>query len=202
MKQKEIWQAIDLLAKNNGVSVSALAKKAGLDPTSFNKSKRISPLGKPRWPSMESLLKLIESVNISFQDLLNLATNKNISFSQIKIIELSELKKNEKTESIIQNTNKKLSIAHEKGETFAIIINEDGFSPIYKKEKSIIVIKAKKTSKGDRILIKTRDKNIYIGDLVKISALKYEIITIPSWEIKQIGFEHIEFIGKVLWASQ
>ena len=50
-----IWTAIDRLAQAFGYSTSGLAKKAGLDPTTFNKSKRIGPDGKPRWPSTESL---------------------------------------------------------------------------------------------------------------------------------------------------
>lgn len=55
----EIWQAIDNLAAHHGYSPSGLAKRAGLDPTTFNRSKRISPEGKPRWPSTESLSKIL-----------------------------------------------------------------------------------------------------------------------------------------------
>lgn len=54
----QIWQGLDRLAAAKGYSPSGLAKKSGLDPTSFNKSKRISPDGKPRWPSTESLAKV------------------------------------------------------------------------------------------------------------------------------------------------
>jgi len=55
----EIWQAIDRLAQRHGYSASGLARQAGLDPTTFNKSKRISADGKPRWPSTESLSKIL-----------------------------------------------------------------------------------------------------------------------------------------------
>ena len=44
----QIWQGLDRLAEVKGYSPSGLAKKAGLDPTSFNKSKRTSPEGKPK----------------------------------------------------------------------------------------------------------------------------------------------------------
>ena len=56
---EQVWRAIDALAETNGYSPSGLAKKAGLDPTAFNKSKRHSPDGKPRWPSMESISKIL-----------------------------------------------------------------------------------------------------------------------------------------------
>lgn len=55
----QIWRGIDRLAASHGYSPSGLAKLAGLDPTSFNKSKRHSPEGKPRWPSTESLSKVL-----------------------------------------------------------------------------------------------------------------------------------------------
>ena len=53
----QIWNALDRLAARAGLSASGLAKKAGLDPTTFNKSKRITPDGHARWPSTESVAK-------------------------------------------------------------------------------------------------------------------------------------------------
>ncbi len=64
----QIWSGLDKLAKSNGYSPSGLAKLAGLDPTSFNKSKRISPDGKPRWPSTESLAKVLSVTNSTMSD--------------------------------------------------------------------------------------------------------------------------------------
>ena len=59
MQYEQIWDAIDKLAKQNGLSLSGLAKKSGLDPTIFNKSKRLRHDGKKRWPSLESLNKIL-----------------------------------------------------------------------------------------------------------------------------------------------
>lgn len=59
----DIWRAIDRLAQDSGYSPSGLAKKAGLDPTTFNKSKRVSADGKPRWPSTESIAKILAVTN-------------------------------------------------------------------------------------------------------------------------------------------
>ncbi len=56
----DIWSAIDLLAKNAQLTPSGLARRAGLDPTTFNKSKRYAADGRPRWPSTESLAKILE----------------------------------------------------------------------------------------------------------------------------------------------
>lgn len=69
---KQIWRGIDRLAASNGYSPSGLAKRAGLDPTSFNKSKRISPDGKPRWPSTESIAKILNVTGATMSDFLSL----------------------------------------------------------------------------------------------------------------------------------
>ena len=68
----QIWQGIDRLAAAHGYSASGLAKRSGLDPTSFNKSKRISPDGKPRWPSTESLAKVLAVTEATMSDFIAL----------------------------------------------------------------------------------------------------------------------------------
>jgi phage repressor protein C with HTH and peptisase S24 domain len=65
---ENIWEAIDRLAATQGHSTSGLAKLAGLDPTSFNKSKRQSAEGKPRWPSTESLAKILTVTNLQITE--------------------------------------------------------------------------------------------------------------------------------------
>ena len=85
LTHEKIWLAIDRLAKMFGYSPSGLAKQAGLDPTSFNKSKRHSPDGKPRWPSTESIAKILSVTDATMNEFISLiddgATNmpENIS---------------------------------------------------------------------------------------------------------------------------
>src|SRR5450631_1347172 len=59
----QIWTALDRLAERAGLSASGLAKKSGLDPTSFNKSKRVTADGRERWPSTESVAKTLAATN-------------------------------------------------------------------------------------------------------------------------------------------
>src|ERR1700677_22112 len=55
----QVWTALDRLAERAGLSASGLAKQSGLDPTTFNKSKRVTPDGRERWPSTESISKAL-----------------------------------------------------------------------------------------------------------------------------------------------
>ncbi|MEJ2435209.1 MAG: S24 family peptidase, partial [Pseudolabrys sp.] len=74
LTHSQIWNALDRLAARNQLTASGLAKKAGLDPTTFNKSKRITPEGRPRWPSTESVAKALAATNTKVDDFMSLLT--------------------------------------------------------------------------------------------------------------------------------
>src|ERR1700675_488030 len=63
----QIWTALDRLAERSGLSPSGLRTRSGLDPTTFNKSKRITPDGRERWPSTESVSKALAATNSSIE---------------------------------------------------------------------------------------------------------------------------------------
>src|ERR1700681_2355367 len=67
-----IWTALDRLAERGGLSASGLAKRAGLDPTTFNKSKRITADGRELWPSTESVSKALAATNSSIDTFVQL----------------------------------------------------------------------------------------------------------------------------------
>lgn len=68
MTHQALWNAIEVLAKQKGLTASGLAKQSGLDATTFNKSKQFSPDGTPRWPSCNTIAKIIAATNISVVD--------------------------------------------------------------------------------------------------------------------------------------
>src|SRR5258707_8261463 len=68
----QVWTALDRLAERAGFSPSGLAKRAGLDPTTFNKSKRITGDGRERWPSTESVSKALAATNSSIDTFVQL----------------------------------------------------------------------------------------------------------------------------------
>ena len=59
MTHDDVWRAIDEFATGQNLSCSGLAKCGGLDPTAFNRSKRYSRTGQPRWPSTQSISKIL-----------------------------------------------------------------------------------------------------------------------------------------------
>ena len=74
MKHEDVWRAIDTLAAENGLSASGLAKRSGLDATTFNPSKRRMPDGRNRWPSTESVAKVLDATGASLESFTSLVS--------------------------------------------------------------------------------------------------------------------------------
>jgi phage repressor protein C with HTH and peptisase S24 domain len=68
MKHSDVWRAIELFAADHNMSCSGLARKGGLDSTTFNRSKRWSSVGQERWPSMHSVAKILDCTGAKFTD--------------------------------------------------------------------------------------------------------------------------------------
>src|ERR1035437_2192847 len=87
LTHNQIWTAIDRLAARAKLTASGLAKKAGLDPTTFNKSKRITPEGRPRWPSTESVAKALQATGTKVDTFVTLITDSGkVAISNVPLI--------------------------------------------------------------------------------------------------------------------
>ena len=77
MEHQLLWMAIEKLAKSQGLTCSGLAKLSGLDATTFNKSKQFSSDGTPRWPSCNTIAKIIQATNITMLDFAQLCMERD-----------------------------------------------------------------------------------------------------------------------------
>jgi len=64
LRSTDVWAGIDQIAMERGLSTSGLALAAGLDPTTFNKSKRVLG-GHERWPSSSSIARVLDVMDVS-----------------------------------------------------------------------------------------------------------------------------------------
>ena len=67
IRHEDLWRALDTLAAEHGMTPSGLARAAGLDATSFNRSKRTGTGGRLRWPSTESLSRVLAVTGASLE---------------------------------------------------------------------------------------------------------------------------------------
>lgn len=198
----EIWGAIDALAQAHNYSTSGLAKKAGLDPTTFNKSKRITADGKPRWPSTESITKSLNATDATLQDLVNLIENKPTASAKGKNALLEHYVLS--SAGLDRRNQKNLSdITQLAKDSFAITIDSPQWAPTYKKGTTLIATPATVFTLETTVVIETIDKNILImtvenEDSHSVS-LRAIVLNEPDRRIEK---SDILRASKILWASQ
>ena len=203
LSHKRIWRAIDRIAKDAGLTPSGLAKKAGLDPTSFNKSKRIGSGGKLRWPSTESLYKLLKVLGKDLSYFSSLVEPDSIS--EIKLIGslqtnlkgFCECDENSEWESVtFPRTFNKDSVA--------IKINGYSLEPIYRNGDTLIISKKEALiSEDDRVVLKTTDNELIVKRFIEKDETNTSLRCLEKeGSTSKVPNEKIEWIGKIIWVSQ
>ena len=205
MKYEQVWSAVDNLAKAQGLSPSGLAKKAGLDATTFNKSKRIRTDGKKRWPSLDSLNKVIEVSNITFENFIKLADTMDYSeiSSAIPFIKCSENSNiNIKNNSINTEDWNKISFPGGKENIYAIEIDSSLDNTPYNQNSTLIVSKNSDIRRGDKVVIFTIDNHIYFQEFVRRTSSTVEFKNISTENDFAIDIKDILIVNRILWVSQ
>lgn len=211
LTHQQIWGAIDALAKRHQLSPSALAKKAGLDPTALNKSKRVGRDDKLRWPSTESLAKILHVTNCSLEEFVKLlAPEKTISKTDGQYPPLEGFSEAQ-TAPLIDGQSSAVRNAPETigwpdyppAHAFAIKISGDDMEPFYREGDILLISKSANISPGDRIIIKLKSGNI-VG---KIFTGKNTngIECTPFGKNAPSAFtahEQIDWVARIIWASQ
>ena len=163
----QIWTAIDRLADMNGLSPSGLARRAGLDATAFNKSKRFSKEGRERWPSTESLAKVLDVTKTEFLDFGMILSPDGRMNSPSSIAGLTnsahatgvatDLPRSGFFEEDVQESSGKWEIIPLPDGQFdgdyAFRISDNSMLPVYRENDIVIVSKQVKTKAGDLSLI-------------------------------------------------
>lgn len=205
-----IWAAIDRLAEARGLSASALAKAAGLDSTSFNKSKRVGPDGRPRWPSTESIAKIFDAANADIREFFGLAEtagNPTPNARAVPLIGLAQagsggffgdngLPQGEAWDAVTFP-------AADTKEIFAIEVQGSSMLPLYRDGDTLIVEPGAEVRKGDRVVVKTKDGEVLAKLLARKTTKQVELLSLnPEHPNRQFDMAEIEWIARIIWASQ
>ena len=208
----EIWRGIDALAQNKGMSVSGLAGKAGLNSTTFNKSKRVGADGKKRWPSTESVNKVLEATGTTMDEFMCFAAGQQADTTYPKrTIPLLSVAKAEQdgyfdASGLPCDDGKWDAVDFPDGldmKAFALEVSGNGMEPLYRDGDRLIVQPAADVRKGDRIVVKTLKGEILIKELKRKSAMQLELKSLCSGgKSKVIDVADVAWIARILWVSQ
>ncbi len=206
MKYENIWNAVDKLAKMNGLSPSGLAKKSGLDATTFNKSKRRRPDGKKRWPSLDSINRITEACNISFEQFYKLCNEKNETDLQsaIPYALFSKLKSLVKKPGVFDTSSwVKMRFPDGADNLYAVELDTNWYEPIYLKKHILVVTKNSDINKGDKVIAVLKNGETHIGEFLKRGGSYVEISDIiDRSDKKTLVVREIKLFHRILWAEQ
>jgi phage repressor protein C with HTH and peptisase S24 domain len=207
LSHPRIWKAIDSLAARNGLSASGLARRAGLDPTTFNKSKRASTDGRLRWPSTESISKILEATNSDLDTFLALvmADRPPVPNRAIPLINLQDAAEAFDTEG--QKIGKKwdeVAFPDLPAEfVFAVEVAADRMMPIYRDGDIIVCSPSVPVRRGDRVLLKTRSGELFGGTLKRKAMHSIDISPFSRGDTDAtFTMAETVWIARILWASQ
>ncbi len=203
MKYETIWNAVDNLARSLKLTTSGLAKKAGLDSTTFNKCKRIRPDGKLRWPSLDSINKVLEYCNISFDEFYKYGEGEKC----VPTIPFASLSRNfsPQSDENAPDTSDWENIPFPLGanNTYALEIDTTDYEPVYKQNTLILLLKNSEIRKGDKIGVFLKSGEIMLAEFVR---RKPDCIVIQSlknvWLETSVNIADIAYVNRICWISQ
>ncbi|MGQ0526467.1 MAG: S24 family peptidase [Alphaproteobacteria bacterium] len=214
-KHEDIWRGIDRLAAGFGYSPSGLAKKAGLDPTSFNKSKRHSPDGKPRWPSTESLSKILGVTGATVSDFISLIGDDSFANAEtqdktIPMIGFAQAGSSgffDEDGYPAGNSWDEITFPAPRDQgnehIFALQVSGNSMEPLYRKNDLLIVSPGARTKRGDRVIVRTRKGEVMLRELSRQNAQKITLKSLnPDFEDRILYRAEISWMARIMWVSQ
>lgn len=218
LSHETIWNAIDRLAEQYHLTPSGLARKAGLDPTSFNKSKRVGPDGRMRWPSTESIAKVLEATGARIDQFVTLIGNDNRGDMlpegqfppQIGAIPLLGLAQagaggffDDGGFPAGQGWDLVDFPTAAKPGVYALEVQGDSMKPLYRDGDILIVEPGAAVRRGDRVVVKTCNGEVMAKVLGRQTARSVDLISINSDHPNRVlDMQDVEWIARIIWVSQ
>ncbi|HEX2724391.1 MAG TPA: helix-turn-helix transcriptional regulator [Beijerinckiaceae bacterium] len=209
LNHARIWTAIDRLAERYGLSASGLARKAGLDATSFNRSKRTSPDGRDRWPSTESVSKILNATGASLDEFMRLVDpGVGQARTMIPLIGLTQAgagrfftDEGMPAGGAGWEEVEFPDLSNEK--VFALEVQGDSMQPLYRDGDVLIVSPTANVRKGDRIVVRTKGGEVTAKELKRRTAKSIELRSLNTEHPDRvIPTNEIAWMARVMWARQ
>jgi len=209
LKHADVWRALDRLAKEYNLSASGLARRAGLDPTTFNKSKRVTRDGKLRWPSTESVAKVLAATGASLNEYVSYVGESGGAgvYRNIPLIGFAQAG----AHGYFDDAGYPVGASWDEipfpgfadPHAYAVEISGDSMEPVFRDGDIVIVSPEAGIRRGDRVVVKTTGGEVMAKTLLRQSAKKIELQSINvSHEDRSLAVEEVDWMARIIWASQ
>jgi phage repressor protein C with HTH and peptisase S24 domain len=203
----QIWAALDRLAERAGLSASGLARKSGLDPTTFNKSKRVTADGRQRWPSTESIAKALAATASSFDAFVQLIGDGARTLQSVPLLGLAQAAGGGAFDDDGAPAGKGWDEfglpAGDDTQAYALEIAGDQMQPVYRDGDVLVVSPATPIRRGDRVVLKTRTGELMVRELKRRTARTLELRSLNGTQPdRTLAPADVAWIARIVWASQ
>jgi phage repressor protein C with HTH and peptisase S24 domain len=207
LSHSQIWSGLDAVARREGLSASGLARRAGLDPTAFNPSKRHGPppAARPRWPSTESLAAVLGVTGLSLTEFAALARDPGPAPTAPLLGMAQAGRDGFFDEAGLPAGDWEQTTLPVPGPTcFALRIVGDSMSPLYREGDVVIVDRAEtRVRPGDRVVVRTRAGEVMAKVLERRTGRSLTLGSInPAFAPRTLALGEIDWLARILWASQ
>ena len=207
LTHNQVWTALDRLAERAGLSASGLAKRSGLDPTTFNKSKRITGDGRERWPSTESVSKALAATNSSIETFVQLIGDSARSQQSVPMLSLAQAGSGGHFDDSGHPAGKgwdEVALPSSGDEhAYALEISGDSMKPAYRDGDIIIISPGTAIRRGDRVVVKTSGGEVMVKELKRRTTKTLELQSInPAHADRTLDADEVAWIARIVWASQ
>ncbi len=202
-----IWTALDRLADRAGLSTSGLAKKSGLDPTTFNKSKRTTAEGRERWPTTESLAKALAATDSSIAAFVQLIGEPAQTEQAVPLLGLAKAVTGHHFNDDGLPSGRAWDEvglpAVNDAYAYALEISGDQMKPAYRDGDVVVVSPATPIRRGDRVVVKAKSGEVMIRELKRRTARTLELQSLnPDHADRMLPATDVAWIARIVWASQ
>jgi len=211
LTHKAIWRGIDLLAERNRLSASGLAKRAGLDPTTFNKSKRITKQGKSRWPSTESLSKILDATGTSMGEFVGLIAESGEAGAaparRVRCLSLGQMEREPAFDAAgFPQTGPWEDIEFPSisdDSAYAVELDRDVTPPVLRAGDMLIVSPKSSVRRHDRVILRHRSGEVRFGVLLRRTAQRVTLGHFARPEEQHaVDAAELAWLARILWISQ
>ncbi len=208
LTHSQVWSAIDALAERYNLSASGLARKAGLDATTFNKSKRTTADGRQRWPSTESIAKILEATGAGVDEFMMLIRDTvSRPTRPLPLIGFAEAGAGGFFDDGGFPQGAGWDEVHfpsiEDKQSYALEISGESMMPVYRDGDRIIVSPNTAVRRGDRVVVKTKAGEVMAKELKRQTVKTVELRSLnPDHPDRTLNVEDIDWMGRIIWASQ
>lgn len=211
LAHEEVWTAIDALAQRHGLSPSGLARRSGLDPTTFNKSKRHAADGRPRWPSTESIAKILKATNTSINELFSNGSHPVSTAEGIAVPLLGDARAGfEPTATapddaiVLPRPARVITFPDKRYEPlYALQVTGDSMKPLYRDGDVLFIAPNAKTEPGDRVVVKLKNEDVIVKILRSADDAEMSFHAVnPDHPDVAFSAAEVEWVAKIVYATQ